>query len=160
MSFSHLDDAGKMEMVDISGRNKTLREARARALVEFPPSVFKELTDSGVPKGDLFAAARVAGIQAAKKTPELIPLTHPIALDHVKIDLKLQPEKNMIAVECRALASDSTGVEMEALSGASLAALTLYDMAKSLDKGIKIVEIKLLEKSGGRSGEWRTDDED
>ncbi|MFP4687593.1 MAG: cyclic pyranopterin monophosphate synthase MoaC [bacterium] len=159
MPFSHLDKSGNVSMVDVSEREKTLREALACARLKFPPAIFAEISEKGVPKGDMLAAARVAGIQGAKKTSDLIPLTHPIGIDYVKIDIKLLPEENSMEITCRAKASQTTGVEMEALTGASVAALTVYDMAKSLDKGIEITEIKLLEKTGGRSGEWRAGNE-
>jgi len=158
MEFSHLDEKGSASMVDVSGRKKSLREATARARIKFPPAVFAELTGKGVPKGDLLAAARLAGIQGAKKTSELIPLTHPLNIDCVTVDISFKPEESIMEILCLARADQSTGVEMEALTGASIAALTVYDMAKSLDKGIEIVGVKLLEKTGGRSGEWRSED--
>ncbi len=157
MSLSHFTDEGEVHMVDISGKERSHRRARAAGRVEFPPGVLSNILEGGSPKGDFLAVARVAGIQAAKKTPETIPLAHPFRLTHLKVKLDPIPEDDRIEIICEARADDATGVEMEALSGVSGAALTLYDMCKSEHKGIRVTEVSLLEKEGGTSGDWTAD---
>ncbi|MBI3817873.1 MAG: cyclic pyranopterin monophosphate synthase MoaC [Planctomycetes bacterium] len=152
--FSHLDSRGHVRMVNVGGKTVSAREARAVSTVIFPPGVLKRVLDGDSPKGDVAAAARIAGMSAAKKTSELIPLCHAIGLTSVAIDFRVC-EPDSIEVTCAACAEAKTGVEMEALVGASIAALTIYDMCKALSKGIRITEVALLYKSGGRSGEWR-----
>ncbi|MFB6347269.1 MAG: cyclic pyranopterin monophosphate synthase MoaC, partial [bacterium] len=122
-----------------------------------PGDILRTILEEGIPKGDLFAAARTAGIQAAKNTPDTIPLTHPIELSYVGIDLDPDKDDQTIIITCEVKARDATGVEMEALSGVSAAALTLYDMCKSEAKGISIGGIRLLEKEGGKSGDWSSE---
>ncbi len=141
-------------MVDVSGKTATRRRARAAASVVFPGRFLSRLLREGSPKGDLFAAARVAGVQAAKRTAELIPLCHPLPLSRVGIDFEVRGT-SVLAVQCEASAEARTGVEMEALTGAAVAALTIYDMAKALGPGIEVRRLRLLEKTGGVSGDWR-----
>lgn len=148
--LSHYDRSGRATMVDVSTKPSTLREAEASAFVAMTRKVLMELERN--PKGNPFEAARLAGIMAAKKTAELIPLCHPIPLTHV--DVALQQCENGIAISSRAKTTAETGIEMEALVAASVAALTIYDMCKALDKGIEIREIVLQRKSGGKSGEY------
>ena len=149
--LSHYDDAGRARMVDVSAKGVTQRTARAHAFVKLKPAVLKALPSN--PKGDPLEVARVAGILAAKKTAELIPMCHPLPLSHVDVELKI--EKSGIRIEAVATIAARTGVEMEALTAASVAALTVYDMTKALDKGIEIQDVYLLEKTGGKSGDWR-----
>src|SRR5579884_1414283 len=148
--LSHFDSAGRARMVDVSAKSATVREAEASALIVMSPKVLKALGSN--PKGDPLQTARLAGIMAAKKTAELIPLCHPLPLAHV--DVELQQCENGIAISSVAKTTAETGVEMEALVAASVAALTVYDMCKALDKGIEIREIVLQRKSGGKSGDY------
>jgi cyclic pyranopterin phosphate synthase len=149
--LSHYDEAGQARMVDISAKSDTVRAARARAFVRMKPEVLQALPQN--PKGDPLEVARVAGILAAKRTWELIPMCHPLLLRHVGVDLKIQQEG--IEIEASARVTGPTGVEMEALMAASVAALTLYDMTKALDPGTVIERIELVEKTGGKSGAYR-----
>ena len=149
--LSHYDSRGRARMVDVSAKSATLREAEASAFVEMSPQVLAALPDN--PKGDPLEVARIAGIQAAKRTSELIPMCHPVPLSHVDVVTELC--ENGVAVRSRARTTAVTGVEMEALVAASVAALTVYDMCKALDKGIAIREIVLQRKSGGKSGEYQ-----
>ncbi|MFN0205256.1 MAG: cyclic pyranopterin monophosphate synthase MoaC [Planctomycetota bacterium] len=151
--LSHLDSEGHARMVDVAAKAVTARRAVARAFVVFPDQALQSLLDNGVPKGDVAAAARIAGIQAAKRTPEWIPLCHVLPLSSVSIELRVCGA-DTLEVTCAAAAEAKTGVEMEAMVGVSAAALTIYDMCKSLTKGIRITEIALIQKSGGRSGSW------
>jgi cyclic pyranopterin phosphate synthase len=151
--LSHFDEHGEARMVDVSGKPDTLRSAKAHAFVRLTPTVLKALPQN--PKGDPLEVARIAGIMAAKKTAELIPMCHPLGLSHVSVDLVLEP--GGVRITSTASTSGPTGVEMEALTAAAVAALTVYDMTKALDKGIEIQDIYLLEKSGGKSGIWRRD---
>ena len=156
--LTHIDDEGRVSMVDITDKSSSRREARARALVKFPPGVLSEILEQGLEKGDLFAVARVAGIQGAKQTPQQIPLGHPIDLSHVEVEIFPKAEENLLKIEVTARTRDATGVEMEALNGAATAALTIYDMCKATAKEIEIESVKLLNKSGGASGDWRAPD--
>jgi cyclic pyranopterin phosphate synthase len=149
--LSHYDSAGKARMVDVSGKPETKRSARAHAFVRIRPDVLARLSEN--PKGNPLEIARIAGIMAAKRTSELIPLCHPLPLSHADVDLQVEAEGVRIAATASTTAQ--TGVEMEALTAASVAALTVYDMTKALDKGIEIREIYLLEKTGGKSGGYR-----
>lgn len=151
--FSHMDEGGRARMVDVSGKASTPRSARAEASVVMNDDVLRRLRERALPKGDPFEVVRLAGIQAAKKTSELIPLCHPLPLAQVDVDIELTPTGARIQTLARTTAE--TGVEMEALVAASVAALTLYDMCKAVDKGIEIGPVRLLEKTGGKSGEWR-----
>lgn len=155
--FSHLDDDGEARMVDVSQKPASRREARARARVELTPTVRKALVAGELPKGEALAVARLAGIQAAKETSRLIPLCHPIALTVVEVTFEPVGEATM---EVRSLVRcvGPTGVEMEALTAVSVTALTLYDMCKVLSRDIRITDVALLSKSGGRSGTWHRDE--
>jgi cyclic pyranopterin phosphate synthase len=148
--LSHYDRAGKARMVDVSGKSVTRREAEASAFVVMKPGVLKALPAN--PKGDPLEVARVAGIMAAKQTANLIPMCHPLPLAHIAVDMRLC--ENGVAIASRVMTKASTGVEMEALVAASVAALTVYDMCKALDRGIEIREILLQRKSGGKSGDY------
>src|ERR1700726_4599266 len=149
--LSHYDAAGRARMVDVSGKAPTRREAEASAFVRMPPKVLKALPKN--PKGDPLEVARLAGIMAAKRTAELIPMCHPLPLSHVDVRMRLC--ENGVAITSKVSTTAQTGVEMEALMAASIAALTVYDMLKALDKGIEIREIVLERKSGGKSGDYR-----
>jgi cyclic pyranopterin monophosphate synthase len=149
--LSHFDDAGQAHMVDVSAKPATRREAVASAFVEFSDAVLAALPEN--PKGDPLEVARFAGIQAAKQTASLIPMCHPLPLSFV--DVRATVVAGGVAIEATAATTAGTGVEMEAMVAASIAALTVYDMTKALDKGIRIREVVLLRKSGGKSGEWR-----
>lgn len=149
----HLNRRGEAHMVDISEKSETVREARAESVVRLNPELLKKVVDANLPKGDVLSTARIAGIMAAKKTAELIPMCHPLSLSKVEIDIEVtEPDCLIVKALCRC--TGKTGVEMEALTAASVAALTLYDMCKSESKGIVIESTRLLEKSGGKSGQW------
>ena len=148
--LSHYDRSGKARMADVSDKSVTRREAEASAFVTMKPAVLKALPKN--PKGDPLEVARVAGIMAAKQTPNLIPMCHPLALSHVEVNMRLC--ENGVAITSKVITTAATGVEMEALVAASVAALTVYDMCKALDKGIEIREIVLERKSGGKSGDY------
>jgi cyclic pyranopterin phosphate synthase len=149
--LSHYDAAGRARMVDVSGKAATRREAEASAFVQMNPAVLKALPNN--PKGDPLEVARIAGIMAAKRTSELIPMCHPLSLSHIDVEMRLC--ENGVAITTKVATTAETGVEMEALVAAGISALTIYDMAKALDKGIEIREIVLERKSGGKSGEYR-----
>jgi cyclic pyranopterin phosphate synthase len=149
--LSHYDSAGRARMVDVSGKQTSAREAEASAFVEMSREVLEALPQN--PKGDPLEVARIAGIQAAKRTSELIPMCHPVPLSHVDVDLTAC--ENGVAIRTKARTAAQTGVEMEALTAASVAALTVYDMCKALDKGIVIREVLLERKSGGKSGDYK-----
>ena len=153
--LSHFDDAGQARMVDVSAKTETRRTAKARAFVRMSRATLKALPDN--PKGNPLEVARVAGIQAAKKTAELIPMCHPLMLTHS--DVKITVKRDGVLVEATAATTAQTGVEMEALTAVSVAALTIYDMTKAIDKGITIERIELVEKTGGKSGKWRREGE-
>ncbi len=150
--LSHLDDKGHAVMVDVSDKAKTVREAVAMGVVKMGRETLAVVLSEGVKKGDVFGVARVAGIMGAKKTPELIPLCHPIFLNSVKIEFEIHEDKGEIVIYATAKANDVTGVEMEAMTAVAVAALAIYDMCKAVDKGIIIGDIKLMKKSGGKSG--------
>lgn len=154
--FSHLDDEGRARMVDVGAKAATERTARAACEVHVPPEVAEALMAGSLPKGDAIAVARIAGIQAAKRTSELIPLCHQIALSHVDVDIEVDPAGRVL-VSSTVRTVDRTGVEMEALVAASVAALTVYDMVKAVARGARISDLRVVEKTGGRSGEWRSD---
>lgn len=153
--LTHLDAAGAAHMVDVSAKDVTAREAVAEGFITMSADALTAIRDGAAKKGDVIAVARVAGIMAAKKTSELIPLCHPIALSKVTIDIDFAGQG--VRVLATARTSGQTGVEMEALTAASVALLTIYDMAKALDKAMVIGNVRLLAKSGGRSGDWRAD---
>ena len=150
--LTHLNASGEAHMVDVSGKADTVRTAVAQSQVELTAAIVTAITDDNLPKGDLFATARIAGSQGAKKCSDLIPLCHPLPLSKITVDIVLQGNLLVITALCKT--TGKTGVEMEALTAASVAALTVYDMCKGLDKGMIIRETKLLEKSGGKSGDW------
>ncbi|MFN3325220.1 MAG: cyclic pyranopterin monophosphate synthase MoaC [Bryobacteraceae bacterium] len=149
--LSHYDQAGTARMVDVSGKQPTRRTARAHAFLRIRPSVLKQLPEN--PKGNPLEVARIAGICAAKKTSELIPLCHPLSLTHADVDVTV--ERKGVRIISTVATTGSTGVEMEALTAASVAALTVYDMTKALDKSIEIQDLYLIEKTGGKSGDYR-----
>lgn len=148
---THYDDQGRARMVDISGKTVTTRSARAIGQIALTPATIAAIQEGAVPKGNPFEAARLAGIGAAKKTAELIPLCHPLRLNSVEIEVSLAAEQSIVIVETRVSADERTGVEMEALTACSVALLTIYDMLKAIDKDMLIGPIRLLEKSGGKS---------
>ena len=154
MNFTHLDDQGRAKMVDISDKEVTLRQAIAGGEVHCNPETVRRIAEQKIKKGDVLAVARVAGIMATKKTPELIPLCHGISVNSVEIEIKLDVENGIIEVEALAVTEGKTGVEMEALVGVSGTCLCIYDMCKAIDKDMVIDNIRLLKKSGGRSGEY------
>ncbi|MFF4604453.1 cyclic pyranopterin monophosphate synthase MoaC [Streptomyces sp. NPDC001339] len=151
--LTHLDAAGAARMVDVSAKDVTARTARAHGRVLVSPQVIALLRGEGLPKGDALATARIAGIMGAKRTPELIPLCHPLAVSGVKVDLSLTDEA--VEITATVKTTDRTGVEMEALTAVSVAALTVVDMVKAVDKGAVISDIRVEEKTGGKSGDWR-----
>jgi cyclic pyranopterin monophosphate synthase len=151
--LTHVDEQGAARMVDVSGKDVTVRTARASGRVLVSPDVVDLLRGPGVPKGDALAVARIAGIQGAKRTPDLIPLCHPLALHAVEVDVEVADEAVEITATVRT--ADRTGVEMEALTAVATAALTVIDMVKAVDKGATITDIRVEEKTGGRSGTWR-----
>jgi cyclic pyranopterin phosphate synthase len=152
--LTHLDSQGRANMVDVTAKAVTAREAVAEARVRMLPQTLQMIQQGGHPKGDVFAVARIAGIQAAKRTHELIPLCHPLLLTSVKVELQAEGD-SCVRIEARCKLAGQTGVEMEALTAASIAALTLYDMCKAVDKGMVIETVRLLEKLGGKSGHWQ-----
>jgi cyclic pyranopterin monophosphate synthase len=151
----HLDARGKARMVDVGDKPSTKRTAIAEAFVKMKPETLELLETSALEKGDAFAVARIAGIAAAKKTPDLIPLAHPIALTHVSVEVEPVHKDSGVRVEARVETTGPTGVEMEAMTAAAAAALSIYDMAKKHDRGMVIERLQLLLKSGGRSGTYR-----
>ncbi|NTV50173.1 MAG: cyclic pyranopterin monophosphate synthase MoaC [Geobacteraceae bacterium] len=157
MNFNHFDESGHAIMVDVSAKQPTLRTAVAAAEVRLSPELLAAIKIGGVAKGDVLGVARLAGIMAAKRTADLIPLSHPLAIHNVSVDFELDELSGVITTRCTVRALERTGVEMEAMTGASLAALTIYDMCKGSDKSITIGEIKLLFKEGGKSGVYRRD---
>lgn len=152
--LTHLDEAGRARMVDVAGKDVSAREAVATAVLRMTPETAAVLADGRLPKGDAIAVARVAGIMAAKRTPELIPLCHPIGLTSVTIDVEVDRAAGTATVTATTTTTDRTGVEMEAMTAASVAALTLYDMVKGVERGAVIEQVRVESKSGGKSGEW------
>ena len=155
--LSHLDDEGRASMVDVSAKDATERSASAEATITLSADAFRLVISGTAKKGDVLATARIAGIMAAKKTSELIPLCHPLALSHVGVDFEPDPERNAFRIVASAKTTGPTGVEMEALTAASVAALTVYDMVKAVDKSAVIDSIRLLKKSGGKSGTYEAE---
>jgi cyclic pyranopterin monophosphate synthase len=153
----HLDDEGAARMVDIGAKQTTERYARAEAVVRMSPETVEAVARGDSRKGDVLGTARLAGIQAAKRTGELIPLAHPLALTYVGIDARIEAEAGLVVLISEARTVGQTGVEMEAMTACAIAALTVYDMVKGVERGVVIERISLLEKSGGRSGEWRSE---
>ncbi|WP_298269944.1 cyclic pyranopterin monophosphate synthase MoaC [Geobacter sp.] len=158
MSFNHFDDQGRAIMVDVSGKAPTLRTATAAATVAMKPETLAAVLEGRTTKGDVLGVARLAGIAAAKKTPDLIPLSHPLAIHHAAVDFEPDPAAGTVTVRATVRAFERTGVEMEAMTSAAVAALTIYDMCKGADKGITIGEIRLLFKEGGKSGTWQREE--
>ncbi|MBF4563037.1 cyclic pyranopterin monophosphate synthase MoaC [Microbacterium sp. VKM Ac-2870] len=155
MSFTHLDDAGHARMVDVTQKQPTVRAATASGLVRCAPTVVAALRDGTVPKGDVLAVARIAGIQAAKRTPELLPLAHVIGVHGASVDLHITDEGVEITATVRT--ADRTGVEMEALTAVAVSALAVVDMVKGMDKATAIESVRLIAKTGGKSGDWARD---
>jgi cyclic pyranopterin phosphate synthase len=155
--LTHLDEAGRARMVDIGDKPVTERRAVARAVVRMSPATAAAVAAGDAPKGDVLGTARIAGIQAAKRTGELIPLCHPLPLDFVDVDARVDAQVGEVVLTAQARLAARTGVEMEALTAAAVAALTVYDMVKGMERGVEIASVHLLEKSGGRSGTWRRD---
>ena len=155
MQLTHLDDSGRARMVDVSEKPGSDRRATARAVVRVSAGTAAAVAAGNAPKGDVLGVARIAGIQAAKRTAELIPLCHPLALTFVGVEGSVDLDAGEIVLVAQARTSGPTGVELEALTAAAVAALTVYDMIKGIERGAEIVEVRLLEKSGGRSGDWR-----
>ena len=153
--LTHLDADGAARMVDVSAKPVTRRRALARAVVRMAPATAAAVAAGDAPKGDVLGVARIAGIQAAKRTGELIPLCHPIGLDHVDVEGSVDVDAGTVTLHATTLVEARTGVEMEAMCAASIAALTVYDMVKGLDRAVVVEEVLLLEKDGGRSGSWR-----
>ncbi|PKN58427.1 MAG: cyclic pyranopterin monophosphate synthase MoaC [Deltaproteobacteria bacterium HGW-Deltaproteobacteria-14] len=151
--LTHVDESGAARMVDVSDKPVSGRLARARAVIEMAPATARAIREATLSKGDALGVARIAGILAAKRTDELIPLCHPLPLDHVDVELRLEDDR--VIIETVARTASRTGVEMEAMTAASVAALTIYDMAKAIDRGMRITTVELVEKSGGKSGTWR-----
>ena len=151
--LTHLNERGEAHIVDIGGKAVTARRAVARAVLEAQPATIEAIVGGTLKKGDALAVARIAGIMAAKKTSDLIPLCHPIALNKVEVDIAV--DGNTLVILANVETSDRTGVEMEAMTAASVAALTLYDMAKGIDRAMRVTAIELVEKSGGKSGDYR-----
>ena len=155
MSLTHIDSDGKASMVDVDDKNITRREARAEGYIYMAPATLALVKDNGLKKGDVLAVARIAGIQAAKQCSQLVPLCHPLMLNFIGVDFQLDAEQSRIRIETCCRLSGKTGVEIEALTAASVAALTVYDMCKAVDKAMHIEGIRVLEKSGGRSGHYQ-----
>ena len=153
--LTHLDERGQAAMVDVSEKAVTARTAVAQAEVHMLPTTLAAIREGAAPKGDVLAAARIAGIMAAKRTPELIPLCHTLLLSKVAVDFALDDERSCVTITATVRCTGQTGVEMEALTAAGVAALTIYDMAKALEKTMTITNLCLLEKHGGKSGDWQ-----
>lgn len=153
--LTHIDEQGRASMVDVTAKDVTEREAVARGSVHMEKGTLKLITENKVTKGNVFETARLAGIMAAKKTSGLIPLCHPLSITSVSIDFKLLKTKSRVDITAKVKCSGQTGVEMEALTAVSVAALTVYDMCKAVDRAMVISDIMLLEKRGGKSGEWK-----
>jgi cyclic pyranopterin phosphate synthase len=155
--LTHLDEHGTARMVDVGDKPATDRRAVARAVVRMTPETAATVQAGDAPKGDVLGTARIAGVLAAKRTGELIPLCHPLGLDHVDVDAEVDAAAGTVTLTAEARVTARTGVEMEAMTAVSVAALTVYDMVKGLERGVEIASVALVEKSGGRSGTWRRD---
>ena len=156
--LTHLDADGQAHMVDVGDKQETRREAVAQGLVLMRAETLALISGGQLPKGDVLATARIAGIMAAKRTAELIPLCHPLPLTAVEIELRPEPAAQRIVIEATVRCTGKTGVEMEALTAVSVAALTIYDMAKAVDRAMRISDVRLLRKTGGKSGDFRVED--
>jgi cyclic pyranopterin phosphate synthase len=152
--FSHLDESGAARMVNVADKQNTAREARAEARVSMSGETLGLIAEGKVPKGDVFSTARLAGIMAAKQTHYIIPLCHPLRIDSIEVDFQVDEEDSSVRIESRVRATDRTGVEMEALVAAGVAALTVYDMCKAVDRVMEVSALRLIFKSGGKSGTW------
>ena len=150
--LTHLDDAGRPRMVDVTAKSDTIREAVARGMVRMQPATFQLIKQGGTAKGDVLVVAQLAGIMAAKRTPDLIPLCHPILIGDIKVEFSPDEASSTIEITTTVSSTGKTGVEMEALTATAVAALTIYDMCKAVDRGMKIESIRLIRKSGGKSG--------
>lgn len=155
--FTHIDKDGNAHMVDVGAKSITERMATARGSVLMAPDTLQKITERGFKKGDVLGVAQLAGIMGAKKTPDLIPLCHPLMLTSVKVELTCDVERNAVDIEATCKLSGKTGVEMEALTAVTVAALTVYDMCKAVDKAMKITDVRLVHKSGGNSGDFRAE---
>ena len=153
--LTHIDDQGRVRMVDVTDKAVTDRKALAQARVSMAKETFDLIRDQKVKKGNVLETARIAGVMAAKRTADLIPMCHPLSLTHVQVDFFPDETTHSIRIEALARVLDQTGVEMEALTAASVAALTIYDMCKAYDRGMMVSDVYLLEKSGGKSGDWK-----
>ena len=152
--LTHFDGQGQAHMVDVSAKPTTHRVAVARGRIRMEPTTLQRVTEGTAKKGDVLGVARIAGIQAAKKTSDLIPLCHPLALTRVAIEFEIEPKTASVACQCTAETVGPTGVEMEALTAVQVALLTIYDMCKAVDRGMTITDVGLMEKHGGKSGSW------
>ena len=150
--FSHIDDEGKAAMVDVSAKDTTARSATAKGAVLMAPETLAMIIEGSVKKGDVLSVARLAGIMGAKRTADLVPLCHPLALDAIDVDLSCDTARNAVDITATCRCTGRTGVEMEALTAVSVAALTIYDMCKAVDRGMHLTDIRLVHKSGGKSG--------
>lgn len=157
MGYTHFDKDGRPVLVDVSEKKKTKRVALAEAWVDLPEEIFKTVSQGAVKKGDPFSIAELAGIMGAKRTADIIPLCHNIRIDNISVKCVLDGDRRALRITCEAVATEVTGVEMEALTGAATAALCFYDMCKGIDKGMVIRDIRLLGKTGGKSGDWRAE---
>jgi cyclic pyranopterin phosphate synthase len=158
MKLSHVDEEGRIRMVGVGHKPDTERVAVAKGEVQMKPQTLRLIVEGGAPKGDVLTTAQIAGIMAAKRTHTLIPLCHPLPLTKVDVEFKIDEDASRIEITATAQCTGKTGVEMEALTAVSVAALTIYDMAKAVEKTMRIGEIRLLRKTGGKSGEWRLED--
>ena len=157
VKLTHIGDDGEARMVDVSDKDVTDRTATARGSVLMAPETLQLIIDGTVKKGDVISVARLAGIMAAKRTADLIPLCHPLALNKIDVDLSCDPDRNAVDIVATCRVSGRTGVEMEALTAVSTAALTVYDMCKAVDRGMQLADIRLVHKAGGKSGEFKAD---
>lgn len=155
--FSHLNQQGEANMVDVSGKPVTTREATAEGFLVASREVIEAISEARIAKGDVFAVARIAGIQGAKRCSDLIPLCHPLALSKVDVQFEIEAAQSRIKVQCWCKLNGQTGVEMEALTGVNIALLTLFDMCKALDPGMRIEHVCVTDKQGGKTGHWRRD---
>lgn len=155
--LTHIDEAGQARMVDVGAKPPSRRLARAEALVRMSPETAARVLAGDAPKGDVIGTARLAGIQAAKRTDELIPLAHQLPLTHVDVAIEVDADRGEARLRSEASTTAGTGVEMEAMTACAVAALTLYDMVKGLERGVTVERLRLLEKTGGKSGDWRAD---
>lgn len=155
--LTHFDDKGRARMVDVSEKDVTERVAEARGSVLMAKETLARIVAGGIKKGDVLSIARLAGIMGAKRTPDLVPLCHPVALEAVSVDLQPDPDRSAVDIVATCKVTGRTGVEMEALTAVAVAALTVYDMCKSIDRGMRIADIRLTQKSGGKSGTYRTE---